>query len=393
MKMIKETVFKPFLEEDDYRAITTSLKNGWLSQGSDTKTFEDAIKNHGQLHDKHVIGVSTGYAALHLALVIAGIKEGDQVITPSLNNIADFQAIENTGATPIFCDIEEKNLCIDLEKAEKLITPQTKALIFLDYACWQPSYEKIKNFGAKHNLIIIHDAAHSFGWQQNGIYTGNFFDYTMFSFDPVKTVTCIDGGILVVKDEQKAKLAQELRIMGMGQPAEINYQNKRAWSYDVQHKGYRYHMANSHAALGYNQLQKIGTITQKRKALFIAYVNALATCPEMIIPQVNLNEIIPLLFVIRVPQYLRDILRTTLNEQNIETGLHWRPGHLFSYFKHLNHDDLKITNLVYGTFLSLPFHPSVNLETPKRIAEIYNKLITEHRPYSMPEASVEKTLS
>ncbi len=377
--MIKETVFKPFLQEDDYQAITDSLKLGWLSQGSDTKKFEDAVKEYAQLHDRYVVGVSTGYAALHLALVIAGIKDGDEVITPSLNNIADFQAIENSGAIPVFCDIKDDTLCIDLDKAEKLITHKTKALIFIDYASWQPSYKAIKEFGEKHNLIIIHDAAHSFGWKQNNLYTGNFFDYTMFSFDPVKTITCIDGGILVLKDKEKAQLAQELRIMGMGQPAEINYQNKRAWSYDVKHKGYRYHLANSHAALGFNQLQKIDSIAQKRKQLFITYSQALADCKDMIIPQTDLNDIIPLLYVVRVQSSIRDQFRKELHEQGIETGLHWTPGHKFSYFKHYNHANLKVTNNVFDTFLSLPFHPTVNLETPSRIASIYKKLT--HNPF------------
>src|SRR5258708_27669472 len=103
--------------------------------GSYVGHFEDALKSDLEAHDRYIAVVSTGHAALHLGLLTAGVGPGDEVITPSFNNIADFQAILATGAAPVFCDINDETLCIDVDKAEKLVTPRTKAIIPMDYDC------------------------------------------------------------------------------------------------------------------------------------------------------------------------------------------------------------------------------------------------------------------
>jgi len=194
--------------------------------------FEQALVELVGAPEKHVAAVSTGHAALHLALLVAGVGAGDEVITPSFNNVADFQAILATGAEPVFCDIDAESLCIDLDSAARLVTSRTKAVIVMDYQCMLCDHDGVAVLAKEHGLRVIHDAAHSLGSTYRGRNVGSFSDLCMFSFDPVKSVTCIDGGALVLREEELLSV-REMRLLGMGQPAPVMYQNRRAWTYDV----------------------------------------------------------------------------------------------------------------------------------------------------------------
>src|SRR5436309_1923043 len=121
-------VFQPLIQRDEINASTEALEMGWLGMGSYVGRFEETVKDLIGASDRYVAAVSTGHAALHLAMMTAGVGPGDEVITPSFNNIADFQAIIAVGAAPVFCDIDPDSLCIDLDKAEELVGPKTKAI-------------------------------------------------------------------------------------------------------------------------------------------------------------------------------------------------------------------------------------------------------------------------
>src|SRR5712664_2151887 len=243
-------VFKPLIEQEEIAASTAALELGWLGMGSYVGQFEESIKNFIGASDRYVAAVNTGHAALHLALLVAGVGPGDEVITPSFNNAADFQAILATGAAPVFCDVDPDSLCIDMDKAELLVTPRTKVIIVMDYDCVLCDHRRIAEFARQHNVRVLHDAAHAFGSKYEGRMVGSFSDICVFSFDPVKTITCIDGGVVVVRTEDELKKLHEMRLIGMTQPSTVMYQNQRAWTYDMKEIGFRYHMANLHAAIG-----------------------------------------------------------------------------------------------------------------------------------------------
>ena len=121
-------VFKPLIEEEELRAVRDSLEVGWLGMGKSVGEFEEAISALLGLQDRYVAAVSTGHAALHLAILVAGLEKGSEIITPAFNNVADFQAITAAGCKPVFCDILEDTLCIDPKSVENLIGPNTKAI-------------------------------------------------------------------------------------------------------------------------------------------------------------------------------------------------------------------------------------------------------------------------
>src|ERR1051325_9776388 len=285
MPMEKIPVFKPLIEAEEIDASSSALKMGWLGMGSYVGEFEESLKNFLGASDRYVAAVSTGHAALHLGLLALGIGPGDEVITPSFNNAADFPAILATGAAPVFCDIDNDSLCIDLDKAEELVSPKTKAIIVMDYDCVLCDHTRVAEFAGRHGLRVLHDAAHSFGSKYNGKMIGSFSDVAMFSFDPVKTITCIDGGAIVVRSEDELKKIHEMRLIGMSQPTSIMYQNARAWTYDMKMIGFRYHMANMHAAVGLAQLAKMEKIAESRRSACRYYNENLRRIPGVTVPK------------------------------------------------------------------------------------------------------------
>lgn len=356
-------VFRPLIDSGEYAAAHAALQLGWLGMGSYVSQFEEAIRNFLGAADRYVAAVSTGHAALHLALMVAGIGPGHEVITPSFNNVADFQAILATGAEPVFCDIDDRTLCIDLKKAAELVSPRTRAIIVMDYDCLLCNHAQVAEFAERHNLRVIHDAAHAFGSKYQGRMVGSFSDICMFSFDPVKTVTCIDGGAIVVRSKQELEMIHEMRLAGMCQPSSLMYQNQRAWTYDVKRLGFRYHMANLHAAIGLAQLSKIRQISETRRAACRYYNECLQAIPGLRVPLTDFADVTPFLYYVRVPGSRRDAFRTFLQEQGVDTGIHWQPGHWFSMLKNCRKGDLTVTETVGREIVSLPLHSSMARDT------------------------------
>ncbi|MBV9119919.1 MAG: DegT/DnrJ/EryC1/StrS family aminotransferase [Chloroflexi bacterium] len=360
-------VFKPLIEGEETRASVEALEMGWLGMGSYVGEFEQAIRTFIEAPDRHVAAVSTGHAALHLGLLAAGVGPGDEVITPAFNNIADFQAILATGASPVLCDIDPDSLCIDLAKAAELVSPHTRAIIVMDYDCVLCDHDRVAEFAQRHGVRVIHDAAHSFGSRYKGKMVGSFSDICMFSFDPVKTMTCVDGGALVVQSEKELSEIHETRLIGMGQPAKHMYQNQRAWTYDVKRIGFRYHMANLHAAIGLAQIKKMPRISETRRRACRYYNQSLRNIPEVTIPKTEFEDITPFLYYIRVPEPSRDDLRAFLLERGIDTGIHWQPAHWFTLLKDCRRGDLAVTDQVGNQVLSLPLHSEMATETLDRV--------------------------
>jgi dTDP-4-amino-4,6-dideoxygalactose transaminase len=361
-------VFAPLLEAEEFEAARAALELGWLGMGSYVAEFEHEIARLIDAPDRHVAAVSTGHAALHLALLLAGVGPGAEVITPSFNNIADFQAILATGAEPVLCDVDDRTLCIDVEKAADLIGPSTKAIIATDYACTLCDHAALAALAELRGVRIIHDAAHSIGAHWEGRPVGSFSDLTMFSFDPVKTVTAIDGGALVVQTAEELERLHEMRLIGMGQPAEEMYGNRRAWTYDVKGLGFRYHLANLHAAIGVAQIKKLPRIAAARRAASRFYNERFADLEQVRTPPGDFSDSVPFIYYVRVPAELRDGLRDHLSSLGIDTGIHWQPGHWFTFLRDRRRGDLAVTDRVGQEIVTLPLHSAPAPGTIERVA-------------------------
>jgi dTDP-4-amino-4,6-dideoxygalactose transaminase len=363
-------VFQPWLDAAEYDAATEALKLGWLGMGSYVGEFEEAIRRLVGAEDRFVAAVSTGHAALHIALMLVDAKPGDEIITPSFNNIADFQAILATGASPVFCDARDDDLCIDLDEAEALITPATKAIIVMDFNCHLCDHDRVAEIQKKHGVRIIHDAAHSIGSKYNGRHIGSFSDITMFSFDPVKTITSIDGGALVVRSADDLQKVHEMRLMGMKQAAKVMYGNQRAWNYDVERLGFRYHLANLHAAIGLAQIRKFDAISKSRRYLFRRYEEAFRSLPGLRTPNIDIGMNVPFMYYLRVLDDRRDEFREFLKQNGVDTGIHWQPGHKFKLFKNCRSGKLTTTDEFSREIVTIPFHSNMPIESSQRVIDV-----------------------
>ncbi len=362
-------VFKPLIEQEEIDASRESLELGWLGMGSYVSAFESKVREVIDAPDRHVAAVSTGTAGLHIALLVAGVGPGDEVIVSSFNCSADFQAIGWVGAHIVFCDCDDDTLAIDLEKAQALVTPRTKAMIVMDYDCIMCDHDAVARFAERHGIRIIHDAAHSFGSKYKGRMVGSFSDICVFSHDPVKTVTCLDGGTIVVRTVEELQLVHELRLLGMQQPAAVMYKNQRAWTFDVERIGFRYHMLNMHAAIGLAQLGKLDVIAQTRREASRAYNAALAGISHVRTPNTDFADVNPFLYYIRVPAEHRDRLRDFLKAEGVDTGVHWQPGHWFTLWKDCRAGNLAVTDRVGKEILSLPLHSKMPLSVVHKVAD------------------------
>ncbi len=351
-------VYGPLLEEDDIAETTAALRRGWLGMGTDVSRFEAAVASTVGATDRRAVALATGGAALHVAAMIAGLRDGDEVILPSMCHLSNVQAVLAVGAVPVFCDVDDDTMCIDPARVDELIGPRTRAIMALDYGCYLCDHDALSQIAQEHGLRVIHDAAHSFGSSSNGRAIGTFTDLCMFSFDPVKCLTAIDAGVLMLAEPDEERLAREIRILGSDQPAAVMYKNARTWDYDGVRIGYRYHLSNIHASLGATQIAKLPRIRANRQSACIRYAERLKGYDALRAPSGPFDDVTPFLYFLRVPAELRDNLRAHLKEQGIDTGLHWRPAHRHTYFQQFRHGPLPVSDAAGDDIMSLPLHSS-----------------------------------
>lgn len=195
----------------------------------------------------------------------------------------------------------------------------------------------------------------------------------MFSFDPIKNITCVDGGALVLSDEKQVKLIREMRMIGMSQRVEKSYQNKRDWGYDVFELGFRYHLSNLHAAIGLSQLKKIDDIRNRRRRLYKTYFDNLQDLEFCKMQGPLQDGVIPFILCIRVNSTIRHALKSHLSTYGIETGIHWRPGHKFTRYKDCKSGPLVVTDKIAEEIISLPFYPDLSIDDVNFICDKIRK--------------------
>ncbi len=360
-------VFAPSIGADTLKHLTDALDVGWLGMGATTKDFEERIAAFLGLEHRYVIATNTGTSALHIALVAAGVKPGDEVITPSFNFVADHQAIRMAGAEVVMCDIRDDNLGIDCDKAEPFVTKKTKAIIALHFAGIPCNQDDVYRLAKKHNLRVIEDAMHAFGTTINGRKIGSYGDITCFSFDPVKIVTSIDGGCVVVSNEQELAHLHRLRLLGVDKDTTERYKNRRAWDYDVLCEGFRYHLTNILAAVGVSQIKRVAEFIRSRQAVCQTYNTAFFGIPGLKVPQTDFSNVSPFIYSLRVLDERREALIAHLDRLDIDVGIHFVPVHRHTHFASCRRGDMSVTDRVVGEVLTLPLHSNMKPEFVERI--------------------------
>ena len=229
------------------------LYSGYVAQGEQVEFFERAFEQY--IGGGHALTVNSGTAALHIALILASAGEGDEVISTALTAEPTNVAIKMTGAKIRYADIDPKTGNISPTSIEKNISKKTKAIMVVDYAGTPVDVPSIQTISKKYGIPVIHDAAHALGAKFNGLKAGNHFQYTVFSFQAIKHLTTIDGGILQILNEEEYEKAKLIRWFGIDK-------KKTRLDNDIRFQGYKYHMNNVNATIGLIQLASIETIVK-----------------------------------------------------------------------------------------------------------------------------------
>lgn len=190
---------------------------------------------------------------------------------------------------------------------------------------------------------------------------GSFGDITCFSFDGIKNITCGEGGAIVTSDKKVLQRIQDARLLGVERDSEKRYSGQRSWEFDVTTQGYRYHMSNLNAAIGLAQLKKAPTLFSRRQELTAEYHRALSSLDSVILFPLRADHIIAHIYPIRVLNGKRDVLRDYLLKQNIETGIHYFPNHLLTFYGKQK-GALPKTEQLYNELLTLPLHPDISAQ-------------------------------
>ncbi len=345
-------VSRPSVGQAELDAVGEVFKTGWLGLGSTTFALEEEVKKY--LGCKHAIAVNTGTSALHIALSGFGIGPGDEVIVPSITFAACIQAILATGATPVFCESSEADLLMDIEDVTKRVTPRTKVVMPVHY-CGNPcDMDRLLALAQAHRFWVIEDAAHAFGSTYKGRKIGSFGHATCFSFDPIKNITCGEGGAVVLHDDAIAEEIRRQRILGIDKDTWHRYKNTRSWFYEVTSPGYRYHMPNFCAAVGLVQMKKVDAFIGRRREICRRYDAAFENLKTVRILKLNYDEVAPHIYIVRVQGSGRDRFMDFLKERGVGTGIHYIANHIQPFFKEHARGPLPVSERLWQEIVTLP---------------------------------------
>lgn len=351
-------LFNLNFDENEEKAVIDVIQSKWISSGPKCAELENLFAE--MIGAKYALAVANCTDALHLAVVAAGIKEGDEVIVPSLTFVATVNCVRYAGGTPVFCDIESLDrIVLNPECIERLITERTKAIIPMHFAGFPCNMDAIMEIARKHNLKVIEDACHGPMSEYHGKKLGTIGDFGCFSFFSNKNISTGEGGMIVTNDEKMYEKLKLFRSHGM---TSMSYERAKghSTSYDVVELGFNYRMDDIRAAIGISQLKKLVPDIMKRKKVREKYIELLNDVNNITIPFKNWNElsasyIFPVVLSNGTKEG-RDVLREYLADNGIQTSIHYPPAHRFKIYEHYNKGNLPVTDYVADNEFTLPMY-------------------------------------
>lgn len=318
------------LGEEEKQRVCEVLGSVFLTTAEVTYEFEAKFSEY--LGVERTIGLMSGTAALHLALLAFGIGPGDEVITTPMTFIATANAILHVGAEPVFVDVEPTTGNLDAEKVEAAITPRTKAILPVHLYGQLCDMRRLRAIADRHGLYLIEDSAHCIEGIRDGVRPGQLGDAACFSFYATKNITCGEGGALTVHGDEKADLIRKLSLHGMSKNAAGRYSGRyQHWDMDI--LGWKYNMSDILAALLVSQIAKMDRWRARREEICRRYQDTLSHVPGVSFPQVAAGSMSSHhLFTIWVDPVRRDEILGRLQEAGVGVAVNFRAIHLLSYY-------------------------------------------------------------
>ncbi len=375
---------KQYIDEDDIRAVNGVLRSPYLTTGPKVEEFENKLCE--LTGAKYAVVISNGTAALHAACYAAGITEGDEVITTPITFAASANCVLYCGGKPVFADIDPDTWNIDPKEIEKKITNKTKAVIAVDFTGQAVQLDEIKGICKKHNLILIEDAAHSLGTKYKGVPVGGIADLTTFSFHPVKTITCGEGGAILTNNEEFYKKMQLFRSHAITRDPFLLTQNPFEGYNEQIGLGYNYRMTDFQAALGISQLKKLEVFSKRRAEIVRQYNKAFSETPQLIIQkEIPESDTVRHLYIIRIKsdslKVGRDEIYKALNAENIGLQVHYIPVYYHPYYQALGYKRgiCPVAEALYEEIITIPLYYSLTDEDVRSVIEAVRKVINHYR--------------
>ena len=363
-KYAKIPLYEPFLSKKEKLYVNDCINSNWISsRGKYVSYFENKFKKF--LNIKHAISVSNGTAALHVALLSLGVKEGDEIIVPTFTYIATVNVIKYVGANVKFVDSKLSTWQIDENLLPKIITSKTKAIIAPHIYGQSCEMTKLKKICNKKKIFLIEDCAEAFGTYYKKKHVGTFGDVSTFSFFGSKTITTGEGGMVVTNNSKIADKVDRLKMVGV-------VKDKYYWHNMI---GYNYRMTNICAAIGFAQLSNAKVILKKKRNIFKIYKKKLTDLPLFLHEESAGTTHSYWVVTIRLKNSkIREKLRKYLNRFNIETRPTFYPIHTMPmYYKKSNKNKFPIASLLGKSGIILPSGP---LLTVKQIGNVCEKIKT-----------------
>lgn len=371
------------IEEDDIRAVEAALRSEMLTQGPLSAAFEEAIT--ACTGAKYAVVCSNGTAALHIAMLAAGVGKGDEVVTSPMTFLASANSAVYAGAKPVFADVDENTANISPAEIERALRyhPSLKAIVPVHYSGLPAEMEEIKKISAKNGLIVIEDACHALGasWQDSkGVWHRvggcSHSDMTVFSFHPVKSITTGEGGAVTTNDPKLYERLKALRSHGVVKGAPF-VKDTSPWYYEMQELGFNYRLTDIQCALGISQIKKLESFIGKREEAARRYTNILSKYPFIKTPsrppgKKSAWHLYPVRIAFDNINATRKGLFEKMRAIGINLQVHYIPVHLQPYYKRnfgFKEGDFPRAERFYSEEVSLPIYPTLTEEEAGAVTE------------------------
>ena len=374
---------RPSFNQETIDAVSEVLRSGWVTSGPKLTEFETALSQY--FDGRPVRCFANGTATMKIALQVAGIGTGDEVITTPISWVATSNVILSVGAKPVFVDIDPITRNIDLNKVPAAITPQTRAIMPVYLAGLPVDMDQLYTLAKEHKLRVIEDAAQAFGSHWNSKKIGSIGDLVSFSFQANKNLTTIEGGCLILNNTDEAKLAEKFRLQG------LTRQGMDGMDVDV--LGGKDNLTDVNAAIGLEQLKQLPAYQARRAQLARQYFDALRSelntaglaHLKLELPVENYTNTNWHMFQVVLPlEQLnadRSLVMTELKELGIGTGVHYPAITGFTLYKNLGYQtsDTPIAERVGKSILTLPLFPALANEDIGPIAKGLVEILLKYR--------------
>ncbi len=267
-------IIKPEIEE-----VVASLHSGWLGTGPKVARFEQEFAAYKGISATHAAAVNSCTAALHVSMIAAKLRPGDEVITTPMTFCATVNSIIHAGLTPVLADVQPDTFNIDPDAIEAAITSRTRAIIVVHFAGRPCDMSRIMAIAQKHNLIVIEDCAHAIETEYQGKKAGTIGNFGCFSFYVTKNVITGEGGMVLARREKDINRVKRLALHGMSKDAWHRYGDAGFKHYQVVECGFKYNMMDLQAAIGIHQLARVEKNWQRRREIWNHYQQAFADLP------------------------------------------------------------------------------------------------------------------